>query len=704
MKKFGFSLIISLFFVQVISAQNTISTELAKHIALKCMLQKLNHPSLDVSSYVFGEISEVIPVANDKNQLLYYIVNFDSPGWVIVSATKTYHPVIAFSWEGRFEYPVTAPSVKMWLKNEEQKIQQSILSTVRYQKISDAWDFYENTDILNIGNRNEKIVLPMLTTQWNQGTFYNEFCPVDQAGPDNHTYAGCVATAIGQIMNYFRYPLSGTGSYTSEYTTYGTHTVNYSEAKYTWNEMPLKLTRSNHPVAELLYHIGVSVDMNYGPNGSGMWNHKAAHTMKTFFGYSDSTQYNFRDTTTVDWNAMLIDHLDREIVLYYAGWTDSQYVSGHAFVCDGYQDSSFFHFNWGWGGAYDGYFHIDNLIVGGNDFTTMHEAVINGTPASNYPYYCSGTDTLRTLDGTIEDGSGPIDLYLDNANCSWLIMPDDTVEYITLEFIKCDLENPGDMVRIYDGPNSSAPLLGSFSGTGPSSPIVSTSPYVLVEFESNGSVTDRGFLISYTAKQVKTCSNLTTLTAPSGTISDGSSDYDYQNASICRWRIEPPGAQYFNISFSEFDIDSTDLVKITDAEANVVIGEYTGSQLPDELDIWTSKVIVTFTAGVTSTAGGFTLHYNSSLQSTEEMMNQLIYVYPNPASNMIAVRSEEPALIENASFDLYSISGNHILSLTPAANKTSVSFDVSSVASGMYILHISGENGYTISRKVSIVR
>ena len=390
--------------------------------------------------------------------------------------------------------------------------------------------------------------------------------------------------------------------------------------------------------------------------------------------------------------------------LYYAGWTDSQYVSGHGFVCDGYQDDSFFHFNWGWGGSYDGYFNIDNLIVGGGDFTTMHEAVINGTPATNYPYYCSGTDTLRTIDGTIEDGSGPIDSYLNNAHCSWLIMPSDTVEYITLDFIKCDLENPGDMVRIYDGPDDSAPLIGTYTGTGPTSQIISTANKVFVQFESNGSNTGEGFLISYTAKQVKTCSGITTHTAPSGTITDGSDIYNYQNSNICRWRIEPPGAQFISINFSEFDVDSTDKVKITDTQANVLIGEYTGSQLPDNLNIWTSKLLITFTSGATSTAGGFTLHYNSSLQSTEEMMRNFITIYPNPASAFLTIQAEEPLLLKGSQINILTITGQVVQSLTPSVTEQQMNIDVSSLPSGIYLLQISGKDGYTVTKKVSIQR
>ena len=39
----------------------------------------------------------------------------------------------------------------------------------------------------------------------------------------------------------------------------------------------------------------------------------------------------------------------------YTGNTES---GGHAFVCDGYDESGLFHINWGWGGSGDGYFSL----------------------------------------------------------------------------------------------------------------------------------------------------------------------------------------------------------------------------------------------------------------------------------------------------------------------------------------------------------
>ncbi len=91
------------------------------------------------------------------------------------------------------------------------------------------------------------------------------------------------------------------------------------------------------------------------------------------------TQYVFRDTTSMDWDSLLVANLDQKIPMYYAGWSVPD-TNGHAFVCDGYQGNDYFHFNWGWGGSYDGYFYTDNLTPGGNFFNLAQELIINAVP------------------------------------------------------------------------------------------------------------------------------------------------------------------------------------------------------------------------------------------------------------------------------------------------------------------------------------
>lgn len=180
-----------------------------------------------------------------------------------------------------------------------------------------------------------------------------------------------------------------------------------------------------------------------------MYNHKAAYSLRTYFKYSPQTQYVFRDSTSLDWDSLIIAHLDRRMPLYYAGWSVPN-DQGHAFVCDGYQGTDYFHFNFGWSGSFDGYFYIDNLTPGGNNFNLAQELIINCYPDTvnyTYPSYCnSALTTLKFREGTIDDGSGPLHNYQPTAVCNWLLMPqtdEDSISNITLTFDTFEI-NPSD--------------------------------------------------------------------------------------------------------------------------------------------------------------------------------------------------------------------------------------------------------------------
>jgi len=680
--------IIALLSINIAISQ--ISSSEAEVIARKCLILKSPENELK-QHFEKAKISSVY-TETENNEALWHVINFEPKGFVIVSADTLYHPIIAFSWRSNFEFPIPESGIKMWMEGQKNQLVKVKNKQLDFPRVNNEWNMYLSSDVNTLKNIKQRIVTPLLSTQWNQSIYYNEFCPKDPAGPDGKTLAGCVATAIGQLMNYYRYPLSGTGSYTSQYTVYGTQTVNYSQADYKWSEMGTKLTRSNPAIAELLYHIGVSVDMHYGPNGSGMWNHKAAHTMKTYFGYVSDTEYMFRDTVTADWYGIIIDHIDRGEPLYYAGWTNNEYISGHAFVADGYQDSTFFHFNWGWGGAYDGYFNIDNLIVGGSDFTTMHEAVVNMFPASNYPYSCGSTQVLSSLDGLIDDGSGPLFDYENNLNCSWLIAPFDTISSIVLDFLKFDLK-PNDLLKVYRGQDANGPLIATYSATNPPpTNLTITNNKVYINFTTDANDVGKGFLISYKANQVKTCSGLKTLTATSGTITDGSGIYNYQNLNNCRWRVEVPNAVMYAINFTKFDIDSTDNVRIQDLSNGSTIATLTGNQIPDPIFVYSDKILVNFISGATENSNGFELNYNTYFQNIDISEVKNLTIYPIPAQDMIYLQlNDNKNLISQIT--IVNILGQNVLSVENTINEETLNINISGMESGLYIIRATLSNG-----------
>jgi len=321
--------------VGVIYGQGVSLTE-AKTVAMHFYKKYSPHPSessktsvLDVLSVNYGEFT------------VLYGVNFYPEGFVLVSASKNCIPVCAYSFNGRYDSIKMPPAVEAWVEMYKKTVFASLTNNAPSFDVQEKWEYYlqEHPESIKV-----KEVAPLLTSKWNQDLYYNEHCPDDPMGPGGHCYAGCVATAMGQVMNYFRWPLNGSGYYSYNCPPYGMQEADFENTQYIWNEMSTDLSRSNPAVAGLLYHLGVSVDMQYGPNGSGMYNHKAAYSMKTHFRYSPETQYVFRDSTSMTWDSLLISHLDRSIPLYYAGWSVPN-VSGHAFVCDGYQEIGYYHFN-----------------------------------------------------------------------------------------------------------------------------------------------------------------------------------------------------------------------------------------------------------------------------------------------------------------------------------------------------------------------
>ena len=194
-------------------------------------------------------------------------------------------------------------------------------------------------------------------------------------------------------LKYWEYPSQGTGFHSYNEDDYGTISANFGSTTYQWSSMPNNISSSNNAVATLMYHCGVSVDMNYSPQVSGAYvitaqspvTHCSEYAFTTYFGYDNSVQGVERANYTTDsWIQLLKTELDAGRPIEYAGFGSG---GGHAFVCDGYDNNDYFHFNWGWGGYYDGYFLIDALNpsgtgTGGGDggYNSGHQAVIGIMP------------------------------------------------------------------------------------------------------------------------------------------------------------------------------------------------------------------------------------------------------------------------------------------------------------------------------------
>jgi len=653
----------------------------------------------------------------ESERPVYYVFNMSQGGFVLVSASRNTVPVPAYSLETSSTGENQPPQFIAWIEQYKQQIIFAIDNQVNpFPETISEWNRLLTDNPLNLKFlKGRKDVQPMLISNWDQGQFYNQMCPSDPAGPAGHCYTGCVATAMGQICYYFRWPEAGTGSYSYVHPVYGTLSANFADTRYDWNAMTNNVQQQNEPVAELLYHMGVSVDMDYGPNGSGMWNHKAAYSLRTYFRYCPETQYLYRDSTDLDWDSVIVAHLDRGIPMYYAGWSVPN-VNGHAFVCDGYQTNDYFHFNWGWSGSYNGYFYLDELIPGGSNFNLAQELIINCCPDSvsyTYPTFCTVPDTSLALNGSLEDGSGPNHDYKDNSDCTWLISPqsfEDSVTSIIISFNKFDTEQDHDFLTVYDGETESSPMLGQFSGSELPEAINSTGNKVLITFKSDGNGSSAGWFLSYNSVVPDWCTGMQLLTGWNDTISDGSGSFYYQSGSICIWNIQPPGATEVTINFLDFDTETDrDLVKIYDAGSNQLLatysGTYTGGTVPDPVTSPSGKMMITFSTNGTITRQGwsaFYLAYITGIDPSSEF-SKLISITPNPFDQKILVGLNN---VESQDFniEISDLQGHRVYSemLIGYPDGKPYILDLSGLRAGIYLIKITSQDSHFYQKIVKL--
>ncbi|MCR4660049.1 MAG: thiol protease/hemagglutinin PrtT [Bacteroidales bacterium] len=181
---------------------------------------------------------------------------------------------------------------------------------------------------------------------------------------DSTCYVGCVATAMSQIMYYWQYPQNPQGFVSTNNPGDPTHpdVVRLDTVFYDYSLMSGTIdgstsTEQINEMARLCHHVGVSVGMDYGTDGSGAYSFNVPNTMMNNFKYKRGVTQLQREYTSVDnyVNITKGDIMGRKPV-YMSGSSSTgigRDAAGHAWVCDGIRDDNgmedFFHMNWGWG-------------------------------------------------------------------------------------------------------------------------------------------------------------------------------------------------------------------------------------------------------------------------------------------------------------------------------------------------------------------
>lgn len=279
---------------------------------------------------------------NDAN--CFYIFNRGN-GFVIISADDRLPQVLAYSENGAFDPSRIPENMKNWLEGYRDEIAAALPLLP------------ENSGnlrkVMKAPKRNP--IEPLLSTKWDQGKPFNNDCPIDSRN-NQRSATGCVATAMSQIMKFHSWPDKPEGvnaGVTFFGTTYDWKRMIdvYEEGKYSSAE--------SSAVATLMRQVGAAVNMQYSSYASGAYDYDVQLALTKYFKYSKGLTFYWKDYTPQrEWNNIVYSELEAGRPVYYSG---SSAQGGHAFVCDGYSENEYFHFNWGWGGYEDGYYLLSAL-------------------------------------------------------------------------------------------------------------------------------------------------------------------------------------------------------------------------------------------------------------------------------------------------------------------------------------------------------
>lgn len=327
------------------------------------------------------QLEWVYTCITEQGRPSFHVFNGNSGGFVIISACDLTCPILGYAETGSFDVESIPDGLAYFLDGYSQSVDfaEENLKKADFV-IAQEWENlerYGKTQTLK-----SVVVQPLIATHWDQDCYYNAFCPKDEAGPCGQAYAGCVATSMAQVMKYWNYPQQGTGSHSYNSYTYGVLSADFGTTTYNWDEMPELLHENELYVSTLIYHCGVSVDMNYGNMASGALQQNIPPAMSSYFGYGPSQCLYRDDYSYNEWVAKMHEALDCATPILYAGQDGGS--MGHAFICDGYDDNGLFHINWCWGGELDGYFSIDNLHTYNQTWNVAQKMIADVRPMGVY--------------------------------------------------------------------------------------------------------------------------------------------------------------------------------------------------------------------------------------------------------------------------------------------------------------------------------
>lgn len=336
---------------------------------------------------------------NLSQQSYYVFPNANSKGFTIVSGDDRLPEIVGYSSQGSYDennLPEGFVSFMKAYQNLYNKVNLGDAEALKNLAEIKAWRNKKNASAASTS-----AVAPLLgNIEWDQTSPYNNMCPKYDSV---HVAAtGCVATAMAQVMAYYKYPKqlkADIPGYVNRWNGIPMEipTITQEEGIYDWDNMLPKYNEANatqqqkDAVAKLMYHCGAAVRMSYGPeSGAAVSSSKLAK----YFGYDADLMMDLsRSSFTLDkWMQIIDTELAAGRPVLYGGQSSD---NGHQFICDGKDENGLYHINWGWSGNQNAYFDLSilNPEKGGTG---------SGSAADGFNRYCTMTIGIAPDNGVVD--------------------------------------------------------------------------------------------------------------------------------------------------------------------------------------------------------------------------------------------------------------------------------------------------------------
>ena len=357
----------------------------------------------------------------------YYIYNIGKgKGYVVVSGSDRTQAILGYADKGQFDPQNLPEALRGYLRDLQTAVKNTDRGLAPMRSLTPA-PAPRKTAGVTYASKNA--IAPLVPCHWNQGEPYNGMTPWyigDKKDTIAHSATGCVATAMAQIMYYWKWPETACKTipaYSSDWNIHRDMPA-LQPVTFAWDQMEndyndASSQEAKDAVAQLMFYVGCSVQMGYGgASGAGAGN--TAKALRNYYGYNKNLFYTSHDSYTYrEWEDLIYGELAAGRPVLING-DNYERTGGHEWVCDGYDGNGLFHMNWGWGGMSDGYFLLTVMVpgqqgIGGStasDGYSMGHGIVVGLQPETIdmteagPYYLNITSLYPFKDSYARNSGG----------------------------------------------------------------------------------------------------------------------------------------------------------------------------------------------------------------------------------------------------------------------------------------------------------